>query len=128
MNTIVVAPDAPAAIGPYSHAVIRNGILMASGQIGQDPADGKLVAPDVAAQTRQCLKNLEAVLRAAGGHWDNVVKVNIYLVDMDDFAAMNEEYKRWFPNGYPARCCVAVAGMAPGARVEIDLMAVLDRN
>ena len=126
MNTIVVAPDAPAAIGPYSHAVIRNGILTASGQIGQDPVSGKLVATDAAGQTRQCLKNLEAVLRAAGAGWDNVLKVHIYLLDMSDFSAMNEEYKRWFPNGYPARCCVAVAGMAPGARVEIDLMAVLD--
>lgn len=125
MKSVVTAAAAPAAIGPYSHAVISNGFLFSSGQIGVDPATGEMAGPDAGAQTRQCLANLDAVLRAAGLGPGNVVRVNVHLADMADFAAMNEEYKRYFPGDFPARCCVAVGAMALGARVEIDLVASL---
>lgn len=125
MKTVITASTAPAAIGPYSHAVISNGFLFSSGQIGVDPDTGELVGPDAAAQTRQCLANLDAVLRAAGLGPEHVVRVNVHLADMADFPAMNQEYRKYFTDGFPARCCVAVGAMAVGARVEIDLVAAL---
>lgn len=125
MKVTVTAPDAPAAIGPYSHAVMHNGLLLTSGQIGADPVTGQMAGPDAASQTRQCMRNLDAVLRAAGAGWNDVLKATVYLADMADFTAMNEEYKSWFTSGYPARCCVATAGMALGARVEIELLAAV---
>jgi len=123
-RSTVTAPSAPAAIGPYSHAANGGGgLLYLSGQTPIDPATGRLVDGDVAAQTRQVFANLDAVLRAAGGTLADVVKVNVYLTSMDDFAAMNQAYAEAFTAPYPARTTVAVAGLPLGARVEIEVVA-----
>ncbi len=115
---------APAAIGPYSQAVRSSqGLLFLAGQTPIDPRTGRLVDGDVGHQTRQCFANLFAVLAAAGAGPTDVQKVNVYLVDMDDFAAMNEAYAEQFLPPYPARTTVAVAGLPLGARVEIELVA-----
>ena len=119
----VHAPDAPAAVGPYSHAAAGGGLLYLSGQTPIDPANGRLVDGDVGVQTERVFANLAAVLRAAGLSFDDVVKVNVYLTDMADFAAMNEVYARTFAQPYPARTTVAVAGLPLGARVEIEAVA-----
>lgn len=115
--------DAPAAIGPYSQGVVRDGWLYTAGQIGLVPGQGALVSPDVGEQAEQVFVNLAAVLTAAGAGFRHVVKATVYLVDMDDFAAVNEIYGRHFDEPYPARSTVAVAGLPKGARVEIDLVA-----
>jgi len=114
---------APAA-GPFSPAVRGAGdAIYLSGQVGQDPANGRLVEGGVAAQTEQALRNLQAVLEAAGRTLDDVVRVGVYLADMGDFAAMNEVYARWFERPYPARTTIGVAALPLGAAVEIDLVA-----
>lgn len=122
---IVNTPDAPEAIGPYSQAVeCRPGrLLFLSGQIPLDPRTGALVGGDTAEQARQVLANLDAVLLAAGlARW-NVVKTTIYLVDLGDFAAVNEVYAEFFGDHRPARATVQVAGLPKGARVEIEAVA-----
>jgi 2-iminobutanoate/2-iminopropanoate deaminase len=119
----VHAPDAPAAVGPYSHAAQGAGLLYLSGQTPIDPATGLLVAGDVAAQTERVFANLAAVLAAAGLSFDDVVKVNVYLTDMADFAAMNEVYARTFTQPYPARTTVAVAALPLHAQVEVEAVA-----
>jgi 2-iminobutanoate/2-iminopropanoate deaminase len=129
MKSPLQVPDAPAAIGPYSQAqVLRlhggERLVFTSGQIALDPASGKLVAGDVAAQTEQVLRNVAAVLRGAGLTLADVVKTTVYLVDMGDFAAMNEAYGRHFGGEPPARSTVAVAGLPKAARVEIDTVAI----
>lgn len=117
---------APAAIGPYSQAVVANGSVYVSGQIALDPASGILVAPDdVVAQTDRALSNLAAVLEAAGSGVGEVVKTTIYLTQMDDFPRVNEVYARFFADHRPARATVAVAALPRGARVEIDAIASL---
>lgn len=113
------------AIGPYSHGVVSEPWLYLSGQTPLDPATGDLIVGSVAAQTRQCLANLGAVLTAAGLDFDDVIKCNVYLVDMADFAEMNQEYATHFTEPYPARTTVAVAGLPRGARVEIEMVARL---
>lgn len=118
----VSAPGA-SAIGPYSHAVWAGKRLYLSGQTPVDQATGELVQGDVAAQAEQCFRNLFSVLDAAGLGPDNVVKVNVYLTDMGDFAAMNEVYARQFAQPYPARTTVAVAALPRGARIEIEMIA-----
>jgi 2-iminobutanoate/2-iminopropanoate deaminase len=118
----VVAPGA-SAIGPYSHAIWAGKRLYLSGQTPVDPATGELVQGDVAAQAEQCFRNLFAVLDAAGLGPDSVVKVNVYLTDMGDFAAMNEVYARQFAQPFPARTTVAVAALPRGARIEIEMIA-----
>lgn len=123
MRDAVSAPNAPAAVGPYSHAVHAGELLFLSGQTPLDPATGKLVEGDVAAQTTQVFANLRAVLQAAGKSFDDVVKANVYLVDMADFAAMNGVYATVFSQPYPARTTVAVAALPVGARVEIEVVA-----
>jgi len=123
MRDAISAPDAPAAVGPYSHAVRAGELLFLSGQTPLDPATGALVEGDVAAQTTQVFANLRAVLAAAGRSFDDVVKANVYLVDMADFAAMNGVYGTIFAQPYPARTTVAVAALPLGARVEIELVA-----
>ncbi|AEE44423.1 Rid family detoxifying hydrolase [Cellulomonas fimi] len=122
-RTTVTAPSAPAAIGPYAHAAHGDGLLFLSGQTPIDPATGALVDGDVAVQTRRVLANLQEVLRAAGGSLDDVVKTTVYLVSMDDFAAMNAAYAEAFTDPFPARTTVAVAGLPLGARVEIEAVA-----
>ena len=129
MKTSLNVADAPKAVGPYSHAqVVRlhggNRMVFTSGQVALDPKSGKLVGADVAAQTEQVFANLTAVLRGAGLTLADVVKTTVFLVDMDDFAAMNEVYGRQFPDAPPARSTVAVAGLPKAARVEIEVVAV----
>ncbi len=123
MRDAISAPAAPPAVGPYSHAVWAGELLYLSGQTPLDPATGALVPGDVGAQTTQVFANLAAVLDAAGRTFDDVVKANVFLVDMADFAAMNAVYATVFAAPYPARSTVAVAGLPLGARVEIELIA-----
>ncbi|MCC6406013.1 MAG: RidA family protein [Planctomycetes bacterium] len=124
---VIATPAAPKAIGPYSQAIVAGGFVHCSGQIALDPATGEFVGGDVRAQTERVLKNLEGVLAAAGSSFAKVVKCNVYLVDMADFAAMNEVYgQRFSGDAPPARATVAVAGLPRGARVEIDCLALLD--
>jgi 2-iminobutanoate/2-iminopropanoate deaminase len=119
----VSSPDAPKAIGPYSQAVRAGQLLFASGQIPLDPATGSLVDGDVDAQTRRVMDNLAAVLAAAGLSFANVVRTTIYLVDMNDFASVNDVYGTYFREPYPARATVQVARLPKDARVEIDAVA-----
>lgn len=123
-RTTVFDPHAPEPVGPYSHAALgADGTLFLSGQTPIDPSTGQLVDGDVAAQTEQVFANLASVLSAAGRALDDVTKVNVYLVDMRDFAAMNSVYASHFSAPYPARTTVAVAGLPLGARVEIEVIA-----
>lgn len=119
----ITSDDAPAPIGPYSQAVRVGRAIYFSGQIPLDPSTGNLVDGDVSAQTEQVLKNLGAVLDAAGCDYDDVVKTTIFLVDINDFAAVNAVYGTYFEKGKPARSTVAVAALPRGARVEIDCIA-----
>jgi len=117
---------APAAIGPYSQAIVCGGLVHCSGQIALDPASGEVRGEDVASQTERALENLKAVLAAAGSGLERVLKCNVYLVDMGDFAAMNAVYERFFPgDAPPARACVAVAELPKGVAVEIDCVATV---
>jgi len=127
VKQIISTPNAPAAIGPYSQAVRAGSFLFLSGQVALDPATGQLVGGDVRAQTERVMKNLEAVLAATGGSLAAVVKTTVYLADMNDFAAMNEVYGRFFPHDPPARATVQAARLPRDARVEIDLIAVLEK-
>ena len=111
------------AVGPYSHAIEAGNLVYLSGQTPVDPATGQLVSGDIAAETRQCLANLGAVLKAAGLSLDDVVKCNVFLTDMGNFAQMNAAYESFFAQPYPARTTVAVAGLPLGARVEIEMVA-----
>jgi 2-iminobutanoate/2-iminopropanoate deaminase len=115
---------APQAIGPYSQAIKANGFIFASGQIPLDPATMKIVDGGVEEQTRQVLDNLKAVLEAAGSSLDRVVKTTVYLADMNEFAAMNEIYARYFGATKPARATVQVARLPRDVRVEIDVVAL----
>jgi 2-iminobutanoate/2-iminopropanoate deaminase len=117
--------NAPAAIGPYSQAIKAGGFVFASGQIPTDPQTGQFVAGGIAEQTEQVLKNLRAVLEAAGSSLDQVVKTTVFLADMKEFSAMNEVYARFFPEPPPARATVAVAGLPRDARVEIEVVALV---
>jgi 2-iminobutanoate/2-iminopropanoate deaminase len=121
LNTISV-PDAPKAIGPYAQGIVAGGFLFTAGQMGLDPATMKLVEGDIVAQTRRVFDNLEAVLRGAGATFQDVVRAGVFLVDMADFAKMNEVFAARFGAHHPARSTVAVAALPAGARVEIDLV------
>ena len=124
MPTQTVHTDqAPAAIGPYSQGVWSGTALFCSGQTPIDPATGKLIDGDVTAQTHRVFDNLAAVLSAAGLTLDDVIKCNVYLIEMKDFAAMNAAYSARFTAPFPARTTVAVAGLPLGARVEIECLA-----
>lgn len=123
MNQAVRSENAPAPIGPYSQAVAAGSELFCSGQIALDPASGELVGTDAAAQAQQALRNLGAVLQAGGMSYDDVVKTTIFLVDMNDFSAVNEVYAACFDTAKPARSTVAVAALPKGARVEIEAIA-----
>jgi 2-iminobutanoate/2-iminopropanoate deaminase len=118
----VQSPNSPTA-GPYSHGVWAGDLFYLSGQAAVDAATGKLVPGDVSAQAAQCFKNLFAVLAVAGLSPQQVIKVNVYLVDMADFAAMNAVYAAQFEKPYPARTTVGVASLPLGARIEIELIA-----
>lgn len=114
---------APAAIGPYSQAVVAGGWLHSAGQIGLVPGTGDLVGPGVVEQAEQVFRNLEAVLAEAGASFDDVVKTTVYLADMEEFGTVNEIYARHFDPPYPGRSTVAVKTLPKGARVEIDVIA-----
>ena len=114
-----------AAIGPYSHAVESGRMVYFSGQTPLDPATGQLVQGGIGAQTEQCFKNLFAVLATSGLQPDDVVKVNVYLVDMADFAEMNAVYSRQFSQPFPARTTIGVAALPMNARVEIEMIACM---
>ncbi len=124
MRETVSTKNAPAAIGPYSQAIRANGWLFLSGQVALDPASGQLVAGDVRAQTERAMKNLEAVLAAAGSSLAQVVKTTVYLADMNDFSAMNEVYGRFFSHHPPARATVQAARLPKDAQVEIEVIAL----
>jgi len=117
--------QAPKAVGPYSQAISHGGILYASGQIGLRPDTGKMIADDVEAQAKQVTQNLSAVLAAAGATVNDIIKVTIFLVDMNDFARVNPIYAAWLGEHRPARATVAVAALPLGAQVEMDLTARL---
>ena len=121
----VQTDQAPAAIGPYSQAMIANGFLFTAGQIALDPATTQVVAGDVTAQAEQVFRNLGAVLDAAGATWTDVAKATVYLMDMGDFPRVNEVYARVMGDARPARTTVAVSGLPRGVLVEIDLVVAL---
>ena len=125
MKNAIATPKAPQAIGPYSQAVSAGPWLFLSGQIGLDPATGELVGGGVVGEARRALENLCAVLDAAGAPHDSVVRTTIYLVDLADFAAVNEVYAGFFCAPFPARATVGVAALPRGARVEIDAIAAI---
>ena len=119
---IIHTTDAPAAVGPYSQAVVSGGMVDTSGHVALDPASGAMVGTDVTAQAHQVMKNLTAVLGAAGSGLDKAVKTTCFLADMDDFAAFNAVYAEYFPNK-PARSCVAVKTLPKGALCEVEVIA-----
>lgn len=123
--TAVHTANAPAAIGPYSQAVCAGGFVYVSGQIPLDPATGEFAGPDIRTQTRQSLKNIAAILAAAGSGMDRVVKTTVLLKDIGDFAAMNEVYAEAFTAPYPARAAFEAAALPKAALVEIECVAAL---
>jgi len=126
VKEIVATERAPRAIGPYSQAVRAGNLLFCSGQIPIDPATGEFVSGGVAEQTEQVMRNLSAVLEAAGADLNQVVKTTVFLAEMDDFTVMNEVYGRFFGGNPPARATVQAARLPRDAKVEIEAMAVLD--
>ncbi|MGB2553311.1 RidA family protein [Campylobacter sp. MOP51] len=123
MKKIIHTTNAPQAIGPYSQAVLANGFLFISGQLGVKP-NGEFAGVSVEEQTEQSMKNLEAILLEAGMKFENIVKTTIFLADMDDFVKVNEIYKRYFSGDFPARSTVAVKTLPKNALVEIEAIAV----
>lgn len=121
----VTAIGAPAAIGPYSHAVRASGLLFCSGQLALDPASGELLGATPAEQTEQCLRNLQAVCAAAGASLADAVRMTLYLTDMDAFGAVNEVYGTFFEADPPARVAIGVAALPKGGQVEIDAVVAL---
>jgi 2-iminobutanoate/2-iminopropanoate deaminase len=125
MKKIVATDKAPKAIGPYSQAVVHNGMAYLSGQIPLDPATGQLVESDIVAQTTRVLENLKAVLEACGSGLDQVLKTTVYIQDMREFAKMNEVYGKYFSDNPPARSTVEAARLPRDVRVEIDAIAIV---
>ena len=121
---VVATKDAPQPIGPYSQAIKAGGFVFASGQIALDPATGKLIEGDIKAQTERVLKNLSAVLAAAGSSMDRVVRTTVFLRNISDFPAMNEVYGQFFKNEPPSRSTVGVAALPRDALLEIDVVAL----
>ena len=121
-NAAIVSPKLAPPVGPFSQAINSGGFIFLSGQVGQDPATGKLVEGGLAAQTERVFENLAAVLAAAGKSFDDVVRAGVFLLRMSDFAEMNGIYARYFNQPYPARTTLAVAGLPLGAVVEIELI------
>jgi 2-iminobutanoate/2-iminopropanoate deaminase len=126
MRQAVSAPNAAKPIGPYSPAIRAGNLLFISGQVGFDPASGALVDGDVSAQTDQVMRNIAALLQAAGAGFAHVVRTTVYLADMAEFAKMNEVYARYMVDPPPARSTVQVARLPRDARVEIDVIAVVE--
>jgi len=124
LKEIIATDRAPQAIGPYSQAVRANGLIFASGQIALDPRTQQLISGDIAAQTQRVLENLKGVVESAGSSFEKVVRTTVFLADMNEFAAMNEVYARYFPSQPPARSTVQAARLPRDVRVEIDLIAL----
>lgn len=122
-KTIVRTDEAPAPVGPYSQGVVLDGWIWTSGQVALDPSTGKIVGQDAATQADRALGNIEAILKAGGSSLGQVVRATVYLTNMDDFAAVNAVYARYFPGAFPARSCVEVSRLPLGALVEIDVIA-----
>lgn len=125
MKTVIASKKAPAALGPYSQAIRAGDTLYISGQLGLDPITGEFAGPDAAAQAKQALDNLAAILAEAGAGPENVVKTTVLLADINDFGPVNEVYAKVFSNEPPARSCFAVAALPKGGRVEIEAIAAL---
>ncbi len=125
MREIIQTSEAPAAVGAYSQGVKANGFVFTAGQLGIDPATGKLVEGGIEAQTAQALKNVDAVLRAGGTSIQQAVKATVFLSDMGNFAAMNKVYLEWVKGSPPARTTVAVRELPLGGLVEIEMVAAL---
>lgn len=123
MNKVVRSEGAPAAVGPYSQAISSGDLVFCSGQLGLDPATGRLAGGSAKEQVKRCLFNLEAVLSAAGLSMSDVVKTTIFLVDMEEFKDVNEAYAAFFDEGPPARSTVGVSALPLGARVEVEAIA-----
>ena len=126
MRQVVTAPDAPKAMGAYSPAIKAGNLLFVSGQIPIDPSTGNLIQGDIAEQAEQVMRNLTALLRAAGASFTNVVRTTVYLADMNDFAGMNEVYSRYIVDPPPARATVQVARLPRDVRIEVDAIAMID--
>ena len=124
MKQVIATEKGPKAIGPYSQAIKAGGFVFLSGQVAFDPATGQLVEGDVAKQTARVLENLKAIAEAAGSSLEKAVKATVYLKDMNDFAAMNEVYAKYFSKEPPARATVEVARLPRDVRVEIDIIAL----
>ena len=128
MKKIISTSEAPAAIGPYSQAVRSGNFLFCSGQIPLDPKSGQIVSGDIATQTRRVLDNVEAVLKAEGLTFENIVKTTIFLTDLGDFQTVNEIYGSYFKQQPPARSTVQVSALPKGAKVEIEVIAVANNG
>ncbi len=124
MRDVIATKDAPQAIGPYSQAIRANGFVFVSGQVAIDPSTQQIISGDVAAQTDRVLRNLSAILKAAGSGLEKVVRCGVFLKNMGDFAAMNEIYGRYFSTAPPARSTVEVARLPKDVLVEIDVIAL----
>lgn len=122
-RAVISTESAPVAIGPYSQAISQGGLVFCSGQVPFDPATMELISGSIAEETKQCVRNLEAVLSAAGSGLEHIVRTTIYVTNMEDFAEVNEAYGSFFPNDPPARATVGVSALPKGARVEIDCIA-----
>ena len=125
MRQLITAPDAPKAMGAYSPAIKAGNLLFISGQIPIDPATGNLVTGDITAQADRAMRNVSALLRAAGIGFEHVVRTTVFLADMNDFAAMNEVYSRYIVDPAPARATVQVARLPRDVRIEIDAIAMI---
>jgi 2-iminobutanoate/2-iminopropanoate deaminase len=125
---IITTDQAPAAVGPYSQAVVLDGWIWTCGQVALDPETGEMVGSDAATQADRALRNIEAILQAAGSSLERVVRVTVYLTNMDDFGAVNEVYARHFSKAFPARACVEVSRLPLGALVEIDAIARVEEE
>ncbi|MBX6380206.1 2-iminobutanoate/2-iminopropanoate deaminase [Thermoflavifilum aggregans] len=122
-KTVLQTPHAPSPIGPYSQAIQANNLLFISGQIAIDPATDQMIKGDIVEETHRVMQNLKAILAAAGMDFQHVVKTTIFILDMQDFSAVNEVYGKYFQESFPARETVQVAGLPRGARVEISMVA-----
>ncbi len=124
MKKAITSPNAPAPIGPYSHAMLANGFLFVSGQVGKKAVTGELVLGDIKSETKQVMENIGAILKEVEMDYSNIVKTTIFLKDMNDFAAVNEVYGSYFSGNYPARETVQVSKLPLNVNVEISVIAV----
>jgi 2-iminobutanoate/2-iminopropanoate deaminase len=124
MKKIIVTPNAPQPIGPYSQGVENANMIFVSGQVAKDPVTGNLITTDIQSETKQVMENLKGILNAAGVDFSHVVKTTIFLTDMKNFVPMNEVYGTYFEKGFPARETVAVSGLPLGVNVEISMIAM----